>query len=100
MSSMDEKEKLSVALVLRIVGNLIAFESTTEFSLKEFIQLLTLQNETFSNIINTVVNIDSVYGKELLWIAGNIYRTNDDFVLEYLNCSDDIVNTLIMLNSK
>src|SRR6202012_435084 len=53
MNSLDER--LSVAMVLRIVGNFIALPSQTDNVLEEFMDLLALQKYTFPNIINALL---------------------------------------------
>lgn len=88
MDSLDER--LSVAMVLRMVGNLIALPSQTDNSLKEFICLLAIQNETFPNIINAISKIDASYKNEILWVAGNIYQANETY-------RNEIVSSLILL---
>lgn len=80
-------EKLSVAMILRIVGNFIALENEL---LKEFIDLLAFQHETISSIIKGIMKIDSVYKNEILWILGNIYKAN-------INYRDEIISALLML---
>lgn len=87
MNSLDER--LSVAIVLRIIGNFIALPQTDN-ALKEFIGLLAVQNETFPNIINAILKVDSIYKNEILWIAGNIYQANENY-------RDEIVSSLVML---
>lgn len=83
-------EKLSVAMVLRIIGNFIALRSHTDNALDNFIALLALQNETLPSIIDKMFKIDSVYKNEIFWFAGNIYQVNTNY-------RDEIVSTLMML---
>lgn len=85
MNSRDEK--LSVVMVLRIVGNFIALRSQTDNALNEFIGQLALQNETLPHIISKILKIDSLYKNEILWIAGNIYQAG-------ANCRDEIVGAI------
>lgn len=69
--------KISVAMALRIVANLIALRSDN--ALTDFVGLLALQNETVSNCLNDILKIDSVYKNEILWLAGNIYQADANF---------------------
>lgn len=72
-------DKLSLTLVLRIVGNFIALPSESDNPLNEFIHQLGMQNETFSNVIHKILKMDSLYKNELLWIAGNVYQANENY---------------------
>ncbi len=78
-------EKLSVALVLRIIGNFIALKA--DQTLNEITGQLALENETLPTIINDIVKIDPSYRNEIFWIAGNVVKAN-------ASCRDEIVKIL------
>lgn len=86
MNSRDDK--LSVLMVLRIVGNFIALRSQKE-NANEFVGQLAAHSETLPHIISQILKIDSLYKNEVLWIAGNIYQADAKY-------RDAIVSTLLI----